>query len=81
MTATSADGNAGIEFLVREAIDSHTPKHTELVFNRYGNKEFLTHVYEAGNKSGVAVALTSREEARLRKSGKTPFEHTEEQAH
>jgi len=81
MTATSADGNEGIEFLVRESIDSHTPRHTELIFNRYGNKEFLTHIYEIGDKTGVAVAENSREEMRLRKQGKAPFEHTEEQAH
>ncbi len=81
MTAMSADGNEGIEFLVRRSVDSHTPKHTELLFNRYGNKEFLTHIYEAGDKTGVAVLETSRDELRLKKQGQTPFEHTEEQAH
>ncbi len=81
MTATSADGNEGIEFLVRRSVDSHMPKHTELIFNRYGNKEFLTHIYVAGDKTGVAVSEPSREEMRLKKQGQSPFEHTEEQAH
>jgi hypothetical protein len=79
MVVTSKDGNAGAEFLVRRSIDSHTPKHTELVFDRYDNREFLVHIYEKGDKDGVTVAEPSRIEARLEKQGKTPFEHTEEQ--
>jgi hypothetical protein len=78
MTVTSADGNAGAEFLVRTSIDSHTPNHTELIFDRYGNKEFLLHVYEGGNKDGVAVIEPSREESRLLERGQIPVEHTEE---
>jgi hypothetical protein len=79
MAVTRADGNAGAEFLVRMSIDSHTPKHSELVFKRYDDQEFLTHIYEAGDKSGVAVLESSRVEARLQKLGKVPVERTEEQ--
>jgi hypothetical protein len=79
MTVTSADGNTSDEFLVRQATDSHVPHHNELVFNRYGNHEFLTHVYQQGEKIGVAVVEPSREESRLEKQGQTPVEHTEEQ--
>lgn len=81
MTAMSQDGKEGIEFLVRRSVDSHTPRHTELIFNRYGKKEFLTHIYVIGEKNGVAVVEPSREEMRLKKQGQTPFEHTEEQSH
>jgi len=79
MSVTSADGNAGAEFLVNQSVDSHTPRHTELVFDRYGRKEFLRHIYERDDKNGVTVAEPSRIEARLQKQGQTPFEHTEEQ--
>lgn len=79
MTVTSADGNTSDEFLVRPSVDSHVPHHNELVFNRYGKSEFLTHVYQHGEKIGVSVVEPSREESRLDKQGQTPVEHTEEQ--
>ncbi len=78
MIATRDDGKAETEFLVRQSIDSHTPQHTELVFDRYDNREFLTHIYESGDKSGATVAETSRIKARLQKQGKKPVAHTEE---
>jgi hypothetical protein len=79
MVVTSVDGRAGAEFLVRNSIDSQVPNHTELIFDRFGNKEFLAHIYEAGNKVGVAVIEPSREESRLLKQGQVPVRHTEEQ--
>ena len=79
MTVTSADGGTAAEFLVRTSYDTHTPKHSELEFNRYGNKEFLTHIYQAGSKIGVAVVDPSREEGRLKKQGQSATPHTEEQ--
>ena len=79
MRATSADGRTSTEFLVRESEDSHTPRHSELIFNRYGSKEFLARIYQVGTKDGVAVADVSREEGRLQKKGQKAAEHTEEQ--
>ena len=79
MTVYTANGSTGAEFLVQQSTDSHTPRHTELFFDRYGNKEFLTHIYEQGDKFGVRVVEPSRIEARLQKQGVTPVEHTEEQ--
>ncbi|MGA8044460.1 MAG: hypothetical protein WCA37_16820 [Terracidiphilus sp.] len=79
MIVTSADGGTATEFLVRDSLADHTPKHTELVFNRYGNKELLTHIYEVGTKSGVAVMEASRAEERLKKQGQSATSHTEEQ--
>ncbi len=79
MTATSTDGShAPIEFLVRQSEANHVPRHTELVFDRYGNQEFLRRIYEKGNRFGVAVEETSKEEARLVKDGQHAIEHTEE---
>jgi len=79
MTVTSADGNTSDEFLVRRSIDSQVPHHTELVFNRYGDQEFLTDIYEHGEKTGIAVVEPSREQSRLQKLGQDPVVHTEEQ--
>jgi len=79
MLADNVDGNSSVEFLVGRSVDSHIPRHSELVFDRYGKKEFLMHIYQAGNKSGVTVLEPSRIMARLQKEGEKPFEHTEEQ--
>lgn len=79
MVATNDRKDTSVEFLVRESIDPNTPHHSELVFNRYGNKEFLTKVYESGSRAGVAVMEPSRQELRLQKQGQHPVEHTEEQ--
>ena len=79
MTVSSADGNTADEFLVREAALPNTPNHAELFFNRYGNHEFLTKIFEQGSKIGVAVAEPSREELRLQKQGQHATEHGEEQ--
>jgi len=78
MTARSHDGNTAEEFLVREAKAPDAPKHSELVFDRYGNRELLSRVYEEGSKIGVAVVEPSRAELRLQKQGQHPIEHTEE---
>lgn len=79
MTVTSADGNTSADFLVREATAPSTPKHAELVFDRYGTHEFLAKVFEGNSKIGEAVVEPSREEQRLQKQGQHPVEHTEEQ--
>ena len=66
-----------MEFLVREARANHTPQHSELVFSRYGNQEFLTRIFEQGSKLGSAVAEAPRAELKLQKKGQHPVEHTE----
>jgi hypothetical protein len=68
------------EFLVRTSIDPTVPKHSELVFNRYENKEFLSKIYEGGSRTGVAVEEPSRQELRLQKQNQQPTEHTESQS-
>jgi hypothetical protein len=78
MNATSADGKNTVDFAVRESIDDHTPKHTELMFRKYGSTEFLSKIYQAGSKTGAAVVETSHEEAKLGKQSK-PQEHSEQQ--
>lgn len=77
MTVTSADGKHSAEFMVRQSQAPTQPAHTELVFRRYGDKEFLSKVYEGGNSAGVAVTGMSSEEKELKAQGQTPTEHTE----
>lgn len=77
MTVRSADDKISGEFLVRESRCSHTPSHSEVVFNRYGDSEVLSKVYESGERLGVAVEEPSRIEARLQKQGLHPVEHAQ----
>ena len=55
MEIQSADGRTSALFEVREAQDSTEPKKTELVFNHYGNRYFLSKLFDEGEKVGSAV--------------------------
>lgn len=77
MTVTSADGKNSDVFSVRESQAPATPARTELVFRRYGDKEFLSKIYEGGNKLGVAVLGASKMEKQLQAQGQQPTEHSE----
>jgi hypothetical protein len=55
MEIQSADGRTSALFDVREAQDSTSPKKSELVFNHYGNRYFLSKLYDEGEKVGSAV--------------------------
>lgn len=79
MEVQNKEGENVAQFNVRQSIDNRRPKHSEIVFKRYGNTEFLSKVYESGSKHGVAVTETSKEEARLMKQGQHGMEHTEEE--
>jgi hypothetical protein len=79
MVVQNQRGDNVAQFAVRQSIDNHRPKHSELVFKRYGNSEFLSKVYEGGSKNGVAVSETSKEEARMVSQGQHAMEHTEEE--
>ena len=76
MSITNAKGDSD-EFGVRQSTAPTTPAHSQLVFKRYGDKEFLSKIYEGGNASGVAVSQNSKEEKELLAQGKQPVEHTE----
>ena len=79
MTATSENDKTTVEFIVRETIDDHTPSHSELVFRKYGNTEFLSKLFEGGSKTGAEVWETSRQEARFVKHTQRATEHSEAQ--
>jgi hypothetical protein len=77
MTVTDQNGKS-IEFRVRAATMDHSPRHSELVFRKYGDTEILTKIFEKGLPDGSAVVETNKEEASLAKQGKA-IEHSEEQ--
>jgi hypothetical protein len=79
MTVQNKNGDTVAQFNVRESIANQRPKHSELVFRKYGDTEFLSKVYEGGTKTGVALTETATEEKRLAKEGQHPLEHAEEQ--
>jgi hypothetical protein len=79
MTVTSENDKTTVDFIVRETTADHTPGHSELVFRKYGNIEFLSKILEGGSKSGAEVMETSRQEARLAKHMQRATEHSEEQ--
>jgi hypothetical protein len=79
MNVRNRHGDVVAQFDVRQSMDNHRPRHSELVFRRYGNTEFLTKVYEAGSRSGVAVTETGKAERALVNEGQHAFEHTEEE--
>ena len=55
MEIQSADGRTAALFQVREAQDSTAPKKSELVFNHYGDRYFLSKLFDEGEKVGSAV--------------------------
>ena len=55
MEIESADGRTAALFQVREAQDSTEPKKTELVFNHYGNRYFLSKLFDGADRVGSAV--------------------------
>lgn len=78
MTATNEDNNTSVAFSVREARDNHEPRHSELVFRKYGDTEFLAKIFEKGARLGSEVSESKSEEARVAQKMQ-PVEHTEEQ--
>ncbi len=79
MEVQTKNGDNIAQFNVRRSVDNHRPKHSEIVFRRFGDTEFLSKVYEAGSKSGVALTETSKQEAQMVSAGQHAIEHTEEQ--
>ncbi len=77
MTVKSVNGDLAEDFLVRQSDDKTVPNHAELIFQRYGNEEFLHKIYAPGKRIGVAVVEPSREQAKLNHEGQHYVEHTE----
>jgi hypothetical protein len=79
MTATSENDKTSVSFIVRTTLGDHTPRHSELIFRKYGDTEFLSKIFESGSKTGAEITEPSRDERRFAQQGLHPIEHTEEQ--
>jgi hypothetical protein len=79
MMVRNHQGDVVAQFNVRQSLDNRRPRHSELVFRRYGNTEFLSKVYEGGTQNGVAVTETSQQERQLVSEGQHGIEHTEDE--
>lgn len=79
MTAMSDNDKTSVSFIVREARDDRTPVHSELIFRKYGNAEFLSKIFQSGTKLGAEVTETGREEQHLVQTGQQPTMEREEQ--
>ena len=76
MTITNTKGDSD-EFMVRQSVAHTPPTCSQLVFKPYGDKEFLSKIYEGGNVNGVAVSQNSREEKALIAQDKQALERAE----
>lgn len=64
MEISSADGSVSALFDVNRTEANATPAKSEVIFNRYGNRYFLSTMYNEGETTGT-VAAKSRYEKRL----------------
>lgn len=79
MSVQNQKGDNVAQFAVRDTTANHTPRHSELVFRKFGNTEFLSKIFEGGSRDGVELTETSKEEARRVSAGEHAIEHSEEQ--
>ena len=68
MEIRSMDGHARMAFLVESAQIGKVPGQTELIFDRVGDKYFLSEIFEEGNNIGVELPKSS-DERKLEKEG------------
>ena len=74
MEITSADGSTSALFEVQSAQANSAPAKSELIFNKYGNRYFLSKVSEEGSSSGSEV-FESRYEKRVGQAAAEAQEH------
>ena len=55
MEISSADGSISALFEVQNAEANSAPPRSELIFNKYGNRYFLTRIFDEGNPDGSKV--------------------------
>jgi len=74
MEITNADGSTAALFEVQQAQANSSPGKSELIFDKYGNRYFLTKLFDEGNPSGSQV-LESRYEKRVSQAAAEGQEH------
>jgi hypothetical protein len=68
------DGPLGVLVLAHNVSPAHATVNTELIFNRIGDREFLSQVWTEGSNTGSQV-VKSREEIQLEKSQTSSVHH------
>ena len=79
MRVENQRGDNVAQFEVRETVADHRPRHSEFVFRKFGDTEFLHKIFEGGSKTGSELTETSKQEASMVSQGQHFMEHTEEQ--
>jgi hypothetical protein len=69
MQITSADGKQSALFNVESDEAKATPDRTELIFNKYGDRYFLSEVFDEGNVDGSKLVPSSDEKRASKESG------------
>jgi hypothetical protein len=63
MEISSANGSVSALFQVQDRGLNSTPANSELIFNKYGDRYFLTELFEEGSASGSQVVKSRYEKA------------------
>jgi hypothetical protein len=74
MEISRADGSVAALFQVHSAEANSTPRKSELIFNKYGNRYFLDKLFDEGEPSGSQV-VESNYEKRVSKANVEAQEH------
>jgi len=74
MEIRAADGSTSALFGVEDAQVNSAPSKSELIFNKYGNRYFLTEMFDEGNPDGSRVPESSLEK-RVSKEAAEAQEH------
>jgi hypothetical protein len=74
MEITSADGKQSALFNVEPAEAKSTPEKSELIFNKYGDRYFLSEMFDEGNADGSKL-FESRDEKQASKEGGADVAH------
>lgn len=74
MEIQSADDKVTVMFEVLDSQAESAPNNSTVIFKRYGKNEYLSKIYNEGNKYGSRLPMT-RSELNLKKSGIAAAEH------
>ena len=69
MQISSADGKQSALFGVESAQARTTPDKSEMIFNKYGDRYFLSEMFDAGNADGSGLAPSRDERMAIKESG------------
>lgn len=74
MQISSADGKLSVLFDIESAQAKIKPEKSELIFNKYGDRYFLSEMFDEGNVDGSRL-FTSRDEKRASKENGAGVAH------